>query len=271
MLRPAWPAMKSLTWVAMCHDNLFLQHLYQNSSWSKAGFGWRTHFFIRGQLYRDKSTGQVFRALNANHRMCAMWPMSQLSSLKPVHADEYYGFGNFEATPSRASSITASCWLPDVSSKTKPLYAAMLDWDDWEAATCEAICPLGLVARGCPWNSLPKCICSFQTSDFQHPLAVAACKSFVGCSKDDLLKLARESKIRVVGFCPLLPCSIDMQSDCMSIIFIDLSFVVMIITQRPDTEARLGSAHDNIDQETYAWSGRRPSCCNSGGSIANPR
>jgi len=222
--------LRSATWVGICHDNLFLQHLFQNSCWSTAGFGWKTHFFIRGQLYRHKHTGRVYRALSTNHRMCAMWPMSRLSSIQPVVADEY-GFGYFEATPCQMPATAACCWLPDTDSTTRPFHAAMLDWDEeWEAATCEAISPLGLVARGSPWRNLPKCICLLQTTDFQHPLAVAAAKSFLGCSKDDLTKLAKEDGIRVIGF---LAESMIAQVSCrvnLKINLISCRFLISIIT-----------------------------------------
>ena len=58
-----------------------------------------------------------------------MRPMSRLSSIQPVVADEY-GFGYFEATPCQMPAIAASCWLPDTDSTTRPFHAAMLDWDE---------------------------------------------------------------------------------------------------------------------------------------------
>lgn len=191
--------MKSSTWVSMCYDNVFLLHLLETNSWSKAGFHWRTHFFMRGQLYRDRKSGHVYRALNAHNRICALWPMTQCNLQDNIEVSEPF---NPHATPMpcrRPHPITNSCWIPKVTSGTEPFLTAMLDWDDFEAATCEAIPPLGLVSKGCPWYEIPKQISQLQTSDFQHPLAVAAARGFLGCSKDDLLKLAKEQGIHVTG------------------------------------------------------------------------
>ena len=86
-----------------------------------------------------------------------------------------------------------------MSPNAKPHFIAMLDWEDIEAATCQAISPLGMVARGCPWRFVPHGVTILQTSCFEHPCVTAAKKSFLGCSKDDLLKLAREKGLCVVG------------------------------------------------------------------------
>ena len=167
--------MKSPTWVSVCYESLFLQFLQASDTWMKAGLYWRSHFFIRGQLYREKTSGFVFRALHANHHMAALWPVVRLSQ------DGY--------------------WAPCTQSDARPVFKAMLEWDDFEAATCNAISPLGLVANGCPWNHLPVSIALWQTSDFQDVRSTAARKSFLGCSKDDLVKLAKENRISSFGRC----------------------------------------------------------------------
>lgn len=97
------------------------------------------------------------------------------------------------------SHLGNSYWTPDVSPDAKPHFIARLDWEDIEAATSQAISPLGMVARGCPWRCVPRGIVIWQTSRFEHPCVTAAKKSFLGCSKDDLLKLAREKGICIVG------------------------------------------------------------------------
>jgi hypothetical protein len=174
--------MKSATWVSVCYESLFLQHLKASDTWTHAGFYWRSHFFIRGQLYREKASGLVFRALNANHHMAALWPMGSFSSSSSTfHKMDHY-------------------WKPCTRSM-RPVFKAMLDWDDFEAATCDAISPLGMVANGCPWSCLHSSIAIWQRNDFQDVRVVAARKSFLGCSKDDLVKLAKESGISIFGSC----------------------------------------------------------------------
>jgi hypothetical protein len=175
--------MKSATWVSVCYESLFLQFLQASGTWIQAGLHWRSHFFIRGQLYREKTSGLVFRALNANHHMAALWPVVRLSS-------------------SSSATITHTLdgyWAPCTQTDARPVFKAMLDWDDFEGATCNAISPLGLVANGCPWNCLPPSIAIWQTSDFQDTRVVAARKSFLGCSKDDLIKLAKENGLSSFG------------------------------------------------------------------------
>ena len=179
--RTPWPKMNSPIWVSVSYESLFLQFLLASDSWIQAGLYWRSHFFIRGQLYREKTSGFVFRALNANHHMAALWPVWQLSSSSSHTLDGY--------------------WAPCTKSDARPAFKAMLDWDDFEAATCNAISPLGLVANGCPWNCLPSSIGLLQTSDFQDVRAIAARKSFLGCSKEDLKSLAKESGISSFGCC----------------------------------------------------------------------
>ena len=192
----------------MCYDNVFLQYLLRTGDWCKAGLHWRSHFFIRGQLYRDKKSGDVFRALNSNHRIAPLWPMKPLDTSRlPAQAAIAQGYQHIEQTPrvSQQSELAAEhpansgYWTPDVSPNAKPHFIAMLDWEDIEAATCQAISPLGMVARGRPWRCVPRGIVILQTSCFEHPCVTAAKKSFLGCSKDDLLKLAREKGICIVG------------------------------------------------------------------------
>jgi hypothetical protein len=89
-------------------------------------------------------------------------------------------------------------WTPDVSPDAKPHFIAMLDWEDIEEATL-AISPLGTVARRCPWRCVPHGLIILQTSCFEHLCVTAAKKSFLCCSEDDLLKLAREKGICIVG------------------------------------------------------------------------
>lgn len=175
--RTPWPALKSQTWVAICYESAFLEHLMVSDSWSLAGFYWRSHFFIRGQLYREKSSGLVYRALNSNHHMASLWPLREL----------------------KMQGSNACAWTPDVEEATKPVLKAMLEWEDFEAAACTAVSPLGLVARGCSWRHVPCTIAVIQTTDFQAPQVIAARRSFFGCSKDDLLKLARENDIHTFG------------------------------------------------------------------------
>ena len=177
--------MKSHTWVSVCYETLFLQFLQVSDAWSQAGQFWRTHFFMRGQLYREKTSGFVFRALNANHHMAALWPVVRLSS----------------SSCTTISHTLDGYWVPCTHSDARPTFKAMLDWDDFEAATCNAISPLGLVANGCPWNCLPSSIAILQSSDFQDVRAIAARKSFLGCSKEDLVKLAKEKGISSFGCC----------------------------------------------------------------------
>ena len=198
--------MKSATWVSTCYDNVFLQYLLRTGDWCKAGLHWRSHFFIRGQLYRDKKSGDVFRALNSNHRIAPLWPMAPLEASRlPAQAPIPQGYQHIEQTPrvSQQSELAklpaGSYWTPDISPDAKPHFIAMLDWEDIEAATCQAISPLGMVARGCPWRCVPRGIVIWRTSRFEHPCVIAAKKSFLGCSKDDLLKLAREKGICIVG------------------------------------------------------------------------
>lgn len=188
--RTQWPAMKSATWVSICYESVFIQLLLRRNSWSRAGFYWRSHFFIRGQLYRDRS-GHVYRALNSHHHVAALWPMTRLQFSSSSSAGDQ--------TPAAPHHVSECFWQPVVGAAAAPSWSALLDWDDYEAATCEAISPLGLVARGCPWDSLPHSIAIQQTDDFQDVRRVAAKKSFLGCSKDDLIKLARESGIEVMG------------------------------------------------------------------------
>jgi hypothetical protein len=176
--------MKSSTWVSVCYESLFLQFLKTSDTWTQAGLYWRSHFFIRGQLYREKASGLVFRALNANHHMAALWPVVRLSS-------------------SSSSSTTRTLddyWAPCTQSDARPAFKALLDWEWFEAATCNAISPLGLVANGCPWSCLPSSVVLHQTHDFQDVRWIAARKSFLGCSKDDLVKLAKESGISSFGY-----------------------------------------------------------------------
>jgi hypothetical protein len=138
--------------------------------------------------------------------------MTQLNTNRlPAQASVMQGYQHIEQTPQAfpRSELAAehpaySCsgngyWTPDVSPNATPHFLAMLDWEDIQGATCQAISPLGMVARGCPWSCVPHGIVILQTSDFEHPCVTAAKKSFLGCSKDDLLKLAREKGLCVVG------------------------------------------------------------------------
>lgn len=175
--------MNSPIWVSVCYESLFLQFLLASDTWIQAGLFWRSHFFIRGQLYREKTSGFVFRALNANHHMAALWPMVRLNS----------------SSSTTATHTLDGYWAPCVQSDARPVFKAMLDWDDFEAATGNAISPLGLVANGCPWKFLPSSIAILQTSVFQDVRAIAARKSFLGCSKEDLVKLAKGNGISSFG------------------------------------------------------------------------
>lgn len=194
VVRPSWPTFKSSTWVSVCYDSAFLQHLQDADDWSRAGFYWRSHFFIRGQLYLDKKSGRVFRALNAQHRIAQLWPMTKLQSSKSSVLGEAD-----PGSPTPHILADSGCFTPDISPQAQPHFLAMLDWDSIAGATCEAVSPLGLVARGCPWGSVPHSVVVLQTSIFEHPCVTAAKKGFLGCSKDDLLKLAREKGICFVG------------------------------------------------------------------------
>ena len=204
-LRATWPTMKSSTWVAMGHESKFLQLLHRTESWDKAGYYWRTHFFMKGQLYRHIGTGQVFRALNSQSHAAPLWPVQKLShqahGQPSSHDEEWRLYGSPIAHLSKHKPDLSSYWQPDTSTKAAPTWMAMLHWDDFEAAPCHAISPAGMVAFGCPWSSVPPGICLYQTENFQDTRAVAAKQGFAGLTKDDLFKLAKESGMCIIGFC----------------------------------------------------------------------
>jgi hypothetical protein len=133
------------------------------------------------------------------------------TSRLPAQAAITQGYQHIEQTPQvlqqselaaehpATSHLGNGYWTPDVSPDAKPHFIARLDWEDIEAATSQAISPLGMVARGCSWRCVPQGVIILQTFCFKHPCMTAAKKSFLGCSKDDLLKLAREKGICIVG------------------------------------------------------------------------
>lgn len=180
-MRPTWQSMNSGTWLSICNEAVFLQMLHQTNTFAKAGLGWRSHFFVRGQIYKQRVTGRIFRALNTHHHAVPMWPLRQLM-IDSCHV-----------------ATKESFWLPDSGASSRPQWCSMLDWTDYEAARCRAISPLGMVARGCPWSLVPHGIIVHQVEDWQDPRCIAAKCGFRGCTKDDLLKLARDSGISCIG------------------------------------------------------------------------
>jgi hypothetical protein len=133
------------------------------------------------------------------------------TSRLPAQAAITQGYQHIEQTPQvlQQSELAAehpsnshlgnSYWTPDVSPDAKPHFIARLDWEDIEAATSQAISPLGMVAHGCPWRCVPQGIIILQTFCFKHPCVTAAEKSILGFSKDDLLKLARKKEFASSG------------------------------------------------------------------------
>ena len=144
-----------------------------------AGLQWRTRLFLQGEVYRERSTGKVWRAVASTSGATLGWPVEPAT---------------------RSLSGGASLPVPNCFqlASSQPEWYISLDYEDYQALPCQAISPYGVYARGMSRN-ISSGVVLWQFSPDASVLEHAARKGFK-CLKDvDLQPLLRELKAQSVG------------------------------------------------------------------------